>query len=122
MAITTPLAEKVRAAVACFRATEPSTRNLYVLLEATELQDPKLCERPGVRRLAARRIYAGQHKSLEGSWTVVVGQDLGETGSASVSIPIQGRNFEVTVRETPVGDSNHPFEGVFELRSVEIND
>jgi hypothetical protein len=120
MATTSQLAEKVRVAVACFRATEKPGVKVYVLLEATDSQDPKQAARPGVTRLLARRVYAGEHKNVEGKWTVVVGHDLAEPTPTSVSVPISSRSFEVSVRATAWGAVDVPFEGVFDLRSVEI--
>ena len=121
LAITTSLAEKVRAAVACFRVAEKPPGKVYVLLEATaDTDESKQPERPGVKRLAARRIYAGEHKNLEGKWTIVIGQDLGEPTPRPVSVPIQHRNFEVTVRATAFSSADVPFEGVFDLKSIEI--
>ena len=113
LAATSTLAEKVRAAIACFRVAEKTSGRLYVLLEATE-------DRPGVKRLLARRIYAGEHKQLEGRWTIVVGQDLAEPTPTTVSVPIQNRSFEVVVRATPFGAADVPFEGVYDLRAIDI--
>jgi hypothetical protein len=122
LATTSQLAERIRAAVACFRVAEKATGKLYVLLEAaaTEFQDPQHHERPGLKRIAARRVYAGEHKNLEGKWTIVIGHDLAEATPTPVSIPVQHRSFEVTVRATPCGGADIPFEGVFDLKSIEI--
>jgi hypothetical protein len=120
LATTSSLAEKVRAAVACFRVAESQRGHVYVLLEAAvDAHDPKRSERSGVQRLAARRIYAGEHKNLEGRWTVVIGRDLNEATPTPVSVPVQNRTFEVMVRATAFEGADVPFEGVFELRSVE---
>ncbi len=116
------MAEKVRVAVACFRAAEKHAGDVYVLLESNEPHElARASERIGLRRLIARRIYAGEHKNIEGRWTVVVGQDMAESmAAATVSFPVQTRNFEVTVRSQPLDGMATAFEGVFELKSIEM--
>jgi hypothetical protein len=123
MSSSSPLGEKVRAAVACFEAAEPAAEKLYVLLEAAAidmLHDPR--PHPvGAKRVVVRRIYAGENKHLAGTWTVLVGHDLSEATPIPVSIPVAHRNYEVTVRAAPFGGADIPFEGVFDLRAVEID-
>ena len=70
----------------------------------------------------ARRVYAGDNKALEGRFTVVVGHDVtaGATPNAAVALPIHDRAVDVTVAATPFGASTPLFEGIFELRSLQI--
>jgi hypothetical protein len=121
---SSPLAEKVRVAVACFRAAEGHAGPLYVQLEAFDNTlrggHPDEPDRPGIKRLLARRLYAGEHKNLDGRWTIIVGHDLSDEKPTAVSVPVQHRVFEVAVRATPGDGPDVPFEGVFDLRAIEI--
>ena len=115
---STPCSEKVRAAIACFRAATPQTDKLFVQLEIAHygVQNPQ-----PPKRVAARRIYSGDNKALDGKFTVVVGADLSTDPPQPVALTIHDRTVDVTVAATPFGGATAPFEGVFDLRSVEID-
>lgn len=123
VANTSPCAEKIRAALACFRATEPHAEKLFVLLEVahggtSSFATPQNAQPP--RRIVARRVYAGENKALEGRFTVVVGHDLASGQAQSpVALTIE-RNVDVTIAATPFEGSSPPFEGVFELKVLPI--
>ncbi len=117
---SSPCAEKVRAAVACFRAAASQKEELFVLLEVGAHPGSERNVQPR-RRLVARRVYAGEHKSLEGRFTVVVGHDLATDPALPLAaFTIHNGDVDVTVTAAPFGGSSTPFQGVYDLRTLDI--
>ena len=117
------LGDTVRAAIACFRAVDRSAAGVYVFLEEPRRQpgDPLLGqpERTVPRRYLLRRLYIGEHKSVAGHHTILVGYELSADPVQLVTLPQRG-SLEVVVRGRPPEGVDAVFEGVFDLRALDI--
>jgi hypothetical protein len=115
-------AERVRVAVACYRASDPNAKRVYVVAKFVEVgdHDPRQNAPRPVRRILLVRAFDGQHKTLAHHHTVIVGYDLGAEGADLLAIAFGSQPCEITVTGRSPGAVDAPFDGVVDLRSIEL--
>lgn len=118
------LGDTVRVSIACFRAVERAATNVYVSLEEVPVRvrddEARREPVPPPRRFLLRRLYVGSHKSVEGHHTILVCYDLDTPDLRLLTTPYRGRELEVRVRGVPPEGRDIPFEGVFDVKLLEV--
>jgi len=126
MKLMPDLADAVRATLAALRAAQPEAARAYLVLAfATRPSVDAVSGGAGrqERHMLVRRLFAGSHKQLASHGPVVLGCDLDDPEHRLMALSASDwYSFEVHAHVDPPGGLDQPFEGVFDIRKLVLDE
>lgn len=122
------LADVVRAAVMALRAAAQPSSKVFVLA-AVSVESPAVARfmaetggaRPARRQFVVQKIFAGKHKDLGTSCTVIIGCDVNDPSRRVKAFAASTwHTIEVQAESEPPAGLDLAFEGIFDLRRLTV--